>query len=362
MNIHLAQTMAGALFSGPDFTLFQRVMRVNEASPVAVVGLGLAVLALLLVVVSLELWRQRRELRERIGQQWKVFEALASSKGLDEADIVFLKDLHAGMESLHSPDVLIRIPAVYDRALETWLAGKKISGEEWGKLERIRRQLAFKGLSGETSLSHTRQMTDGQIVRLSPLGSEEWLTGKVVSNHEDRLEILPEAVVKWAPGSELRLAFSRQGDGEYKASVSLIRRDPDAPTLILGHSSKLSRQQLRMWVRVPVFLEGVMRDLVAPDGRALEPSRFTVHLLDLSGGGTMASTPFELPVETRGSLDFRIGETLVEGVRFVLLRNGKLDKDGGHTCHLCWDGIEIPAQERIMRFVFERQRLGGTGR
>jgi c-di-GMP-binding flagellar brake protein YcgR len=317
---------------------------------------------LLLVVVSLELWRQRRELKDRINQQWRVFEGLAGSRGLDASDIAFLKDLHAGMESLHSPDVLIRIPAVYDRALESWIGDKSLSPEQWTKLARIRRLLGFKGLTGETSLSHTRQMTDGQIIRLAPEGGDIWVTARVVNNNEDCIEAMPDEHLAWSAGSEIRLAFSRQGDGEYKATVRLIRKDADSPALVLGHSAKLSRQQLRMWVRVPVFLEGKMRDLTDSDGTPLEPAEFPVHLLDLSGGGTMASAPVELPVESRGVLDFKLGETMVEGVRFILLRNGKPAKDGGHTCHLCWDGIEISAQERIMRFVFERQRLGSTAR
>lgn len=346
----------------PDFTLFQRVMQINEASPAAVVGLGIAILAILLLVVTLELWRQRRELKERVRQQWRVFEGLAGSKGLDASDIGFLKELHAGMDSLHSPDVLIRIPAVYDRALETWLGDKTPSPDEWGRLEKIRRMLGFKGLTGETSLSHTRQMTDGQIIRIAPEGGEEWVVARVINNHEHCLEVMPETPVRWSAGSELRMAFSRQGDGEYKANVAFVRKDPDSPSMVLGHSARLSRQQLRMWVRVPVFLDGTMRQLVDSDGVPLDPSQFPVHLLDLSGGGTMASTPVELPVESRGILDFRLGDTVVEGVKFILLRNGKPAKDGGHTCHLCWDSIEISSQERIMRFVFERQRLGGTAR
>lgn len=360
--IHPTPILAGLLPAGPDYSVFRQIMRIDEASPAAVVGLGVAVLLLLLVVVTLELWRQRKELRDRITQQWRVFEGIASSKGLDETDIAFLKEIHFGMDSLHSPDVLIRIPAVYDRALETWLGGKTLSSDQWGKLERIRRLLGFKGLTGETSLSHTRQVSDGQIVRLAPEGGEEWFSAKVLVNHEDRIEVLPDSPIKWPSGSEIRLAFSRQGDGEYKAGVTLVRKDPDTSVLVLGHSSKLSRQQLRMWVRVPVYLEGIMRQVVGPDGLRVDPPEFPVHLLDLSGGGTMASSKIDLPVESRGLLDFRIGETMVEGVRFILLRNGKPAKDGGQTCHLCWDGIEIPAQERIMRFVFERQRLGGGAR
>lgn len=359
---HANMVLVSLFSASPDFTLFQRVMRFNEASPAAVVGLGIAILALLLVVVSLELWRQRRELKDRLSQQWRVFEGLAGSRGLDASDIAFLKELHAGMESLHSPDVLIRIPAVYDRALEAWIGDRVLAPDQWMKLSRIRRLLGFKGLTGETSLSHTRQMTDGQIVRLAPEGGDLWVTARVVNNNEDCIEVMSDDHVVWSAGSEIRLAFSRQGDGEYKAQVRLIRKDADSPALVLGHSAKLSRQQLRMWVRVPVFLEGAMRDLTDSDGNPLEPSTLAVHLLDLSGGGTMASAPTELPVESRGMLDFKLGETMIEGVRFILLRNGKPAKDGGHTCHLCWDGIEISAQERIMRFVFERQRLGSTAR
>jgi c-di-GMP-binding flagellar brake protein YcgR len=53
-----------------------------------------------------------------------------------------------------------------------------------------------------------------------------------------------------------------------------------------------------------------------------------------------------------------MGDTLLEGVRFVMLRTGKTSRVGGHVCHLCFENIEVQTQERIMRYVFERQRAG----
>ena len=72
----------------------------------------------------------------------------------------------------------------------------------------------------------------------------------------------------------------------------------------------------------------------------------------------MVSSTLEVEVESRGVLDFSLGEGYLEGVRFVMLRTGKTSRSGGHVCHLCFENIDVQTQERIMRYVFERQRSG----
>ena len=86
---------------------------------------------------------------------------------------------------------------------------------------------------------------------------------------------------------------------------------------------------------------------------------FDVTLLDLSGGGAMVSSSQMMEVESRGLLDFQLGENRMEGLRFVMLRSGRAQRGGtGHVCHLCFESIDVQTQERIMRYVFERQRAG----
>lgn len=72
----------------------------------------------------------------------------------------------------------------------------------------------------------------------------------------------------------------------------------------------------------------------------------------------MVSSTEPIEVESRGQLDFPLGDARLDGVRFVMLRTGRNARSGAHVCHLCFENIDVQTQERIMRYVFERQRTG----
>jgi len=317
-------------------------------------------LAVLGIVVTIEMVRRRREQLSRNRSRWDNFRSLARQRGLEDVAIERMREMHLGLDSLHAPDAMLRIPAVYDRALDAWIGarGGDLDEGDWHVLETIRRHLGFKGLSAETSLSHTRQIPDGQEVRLA---SEEgnWNgSGTVRSNREDRMTIAVAGSLSGQAGTRLRISFSRQGDGEYKASTAILSMDPASKEIQCAHTDQLLRQQLRMWVRVPVLIPGRMSQIIGPTGIPAVVGEFQVTLLDLSGGGAMVSSTHPLEVESRGLLAFPMGEALLEGVHFVMLRTGKASRTGGHVCHLCFENIEVQTQERIMRYVFERQRAG----
>ncbi|HNY31660.1 MAG TPA: PilZ domain-containing protein [Fibrobacteria bacterium] len=334
---------------------------VAPAATMGQVGMVAAfLLAVLVAVVLVEVLRRRRELLARARARWDHFAGLARQAGLEEADIERMRTMHMDMDAMHAPDAMLRIPAVYDRALEAWIRsrGGAISEREWQDLHRVRVKLKFHSLSSETSLSHTRQISDHQEVRLSTEEGDWAGSGAVCNNREDRLEVLVKSLPP--PGtSRLRLAFSRQGDGEYKTVLSISGMETEQAILRFSHTDQIVRQQLRMWVRVPVLLPGKMRRVVSPDGTSHAFDEFDVTLLDLSGGGAMVSSSKMMEVESRGLLDFQLGENRLEGLRFVMLRSGRAQRGGtGHVCHLCFESIDVQTQERIMRYVFERQRAG----
>lgn len=336
------------MFDGADPTSWQ------------VVVLGVLLLILVGALVVWELLRKRREQLAKVRKQWENMQVQAKSLGLGDADIALMKEMYQCLDALHAPDAMLRIPATYDRALDAWLAsrGGKLSTAQWDHLEGMRRRLGFKGLAAEMSLSHTRQISESQEVRLANEDGHGACVGKVFANHEDLLTIsLPEPV-KFSAGVPIRIAFSRQGDGEYKATLPISKIDHQANQIFVEHSDQLTRQQLRMWVRVPVLIAGRMRKVSGPGGAPHPSESFEVTLLDLSGGGAMVSSTEPIEVESRGLLDFLLGDTRLEGVRFVMLRTGRNARNGGHVCHLCFESIDVQTQERIMRYVFERQRTG----
>lgn len=336
------------MFEGSDPTSWQ------------VVALGVFLLGLLASLVVWELLRKRREQLVKARKQWDYFQIQAKAAGLGDTDVTLMKAMYQCLDAQYAPDAMLRIPASYDRALEAWLVsrGRTASPSEWEHLGAIRRRLGFKGLASEMSLSHTRQISEMQEVRLASEDGHFATAGKVRANQEDLLVVVTTDPVTMSPGMRLRVAFSRQGDGEYKAILPVLGVDRATNEIRLDHSDQLTRQQLRMWVRVPVLISGKMRKVAGPGGEPHPFPSFDATLLDLSGGGAMVSSAEPIEVESRGVLDFQLGDSRMEGVRFVMLRTGRNARNGGHVCHLCFENIDVQTQERIMRYVFERQRTG----
>ncbi len=337
--------------------------RIPEMTPMGFAAFVTVVLGFILVIVALEVLRRKRELFERIAAQWNVFDALAAQKGLTGEEVELLREIHDAQSGDVSPDALLRLASVYDRSIDEWMEqlekrGGRPSVAQWEHLARIRSALGFNTLSSETRLSHTRQIPVGQVLRVwSTAHPGRAAHAEIQENHETEFRL------RWQDGSSLdvpvgetlNFSSSRQGDGEFRAEIPVTAITGD--TITVAHTARLSRQQLRMWVRVPVALEGVAYDLTVMDGQTL-PGRMPIRMMDLSGGGAMIAAPREIPLETRGLMDFKLGETLLSGVPFLLLRQGVELRDGWRVGHLCFDGIDTAMQERIMRFVFERQRSG----
>lgn len=358
----LAQADPEATPATSTGALVRELLTTSAPSPAQVAILALFLLGVLALVVGVELFRRRRDQLSRNRSRWENFASMARRLGLDDEAIERMREMHQGLDALHAPEAMLRIPAVYDRALDAWIEARQgsISPKEWESLEKVRLGLKFRGLGAETSLSHTRQIAQEQELRVASEDGHWTATAVLTENKEDRMVLrLSDSL---PPSSaRIRIAFSRQGDGEYKAMANVLGFDPETLRATCAHTEQVVRQQLRMWVRVPVLIPGRMRRVIGPSGTPHPEAEFEVTLLDLSGGGAMVSATHEVEVESRGLLDFNLGEGLLEGVRFVMLRIGKPSRPGGHVCHLCFENIDVQTQERIMRYVFERQRSGRMG-
>lgn len=319
---------------------------------------GATILLLLGVIVAIELLRQYRAKEKQAEIQWESFNQFVIDHGLDATQAGLLRRIHGALASQHPPDALFRIPAIYDRALDAWLGqhGGSLDASEWQSLARIRQTLRYHALPSETSLSHTRQIAEGQPVMIKLDGSDGRMKAVVLANTDANLVLLPEpAQVAVGEGAKLHLWFTRNGDGEYDFSVPLqeIATRDQGRVWVLGHTSHLHRRQLRSWVRVPVHLPARMRHVVSAEG---EKSVLDALLVDLSGGGARARCRSPLPQGAGGVLEFSLGDHFIQGLRFRILRCVESAREASFSCHLCFEEIEASTQERIIRYVFEQQR------
>jgi c-di-GMP-binding flagellar brake protein YcgR len=172
-----------------------------------------------------------------------------------------------------------------------------------------------------------------------------------------------------ASGAAVDATMLRSNDGEYATRLTVAGTRLGARTVHFKHTRSLERRQMRSWVRIDVNIPcrvTVMQKPEVPDprpeGYVQGPSVGMVlegRLLDLSGGGACARFPSPIPQGHRLSLNFDLPGSSLRGVETEVMRMTPVARAGRedleHT--LTFQSMETAFQEKIVRYVFEKQRI-----
>jgi len=210
----------------------------------------------------------------------------------------------------------------------------------------------------------------GKVIRLNVGGKQGKLTTPVGSHIPVRvfergsdmlmLVLMLDAADELSPDAGVEL--DREGDGplvlEYVSARGVVRfrgqaalQERDLVRFEVSAAPEIT--QRREFVRVPA----VQTVVLAGDG---DTGAFDTHAIDLSGGGMLLSGAAKLAPDTvvRFSLDLRKGDPDIRGQARVVRA------DGEGRCALVFEQISKDDRQRLIHFVFERQReaLAKVGR
>jgi hypothetical protein len=151
-------------------------------------------------------------------------------------------------------------------------------------------------------------------------------------------------------GQALALTLTHAREARYALGCRLCEAHP-APgggwLLRFDHDEHPLRQQQREYVRVrvegPIALDPVTRW----QGRPELASAVVARLVDLSGGGALATGRATLPVGTLVRATFSVGGVRFEGLRAVVLACQPSD-DGQQQLHLEFTGRPEAERERLV--------------
>ena len=320
-------------------------------------------------LVLLEILRAGKGQREKIDIGWQYFAEVAAHKRLTAQEVEILKRIVED-GGVSSADMVFDSSFVYEEALESFLKlnGRQLDKDEtqYALLRGLRLKLGYSHLPPEIPLSGTRQMEEGMVVSLT---DDEGLArkGRIQEVREKAWAIsldgeIPPTV---AVGGAVELSLLRPGDGEYAVKLPVLATRLGQRMVYLPHTRQLERKQLRNWVRIDVNIpcrvtvmarcEGWEQSQGGPSvGMVLEG-----RLLDLSGGGTCARFTSPIPQGYKLSLNFDLPGTSLRGVRCEVMRMTSVVKanreDFEHN--LKFSEMETAFQEKIVRYVFEKQRI-----
>lgn len=330
---------------------------------------GAFLVALMGVLVALEILRAGKGQREKIDIGWQYFAEMAGHKRLTPAEIEILKRI-VEEGALSSADMVFESSFIYEEALEAFLKAnaRQLDKDEtqYALLRGLRLKMGYTHLPAEVPLSSTRQLEEGMSVnlvddegsvrkgRIQEVGEKTWAVAL-------EAEIPPTVAV----GGAVDLSLLRPGDGEYAVKLPVLATRLGKRMVFLPHTRALERKQLRNWVRIDVNIPCRVTVMARPEdwtagqggpsvGMVLEG-----RLLDLSGGGTCARFSSPIPQGHKLSLNFDLPGTSLRGVRCEVMRMTSVIRanreDFEHN--LKFIDMETAFQEKIVRYVFEKQRI-----
>jgi hypothetical protein len=354
----------------------------GKISPLGLALFGLFVVSLMALFVVMEILRTDNRQREKVDIGWQYFAEMAAQKRLTPAENEVLKRIVEAGE-LGSADMVFESSFIYEDSLETFLkanAARLAKDDHFCALLRgLRLKLGYAHLPSEIPIGSTRQLEEGMSVTLVD-GEGQPCKGRVSEITERHWAValdgdLPPTV---AAGAAVDASLIRPGDGEYAARLPIAGTRMGGRYVFLPHTRALERKQMRNWVRIDVNIPcrvtvmskppfptaqrpiAATEDGDAPDhpgppvGMVLEG-----RLLDLSGGGACARFSSPIPAGHVLSLNFDLPGTSLRGVQSAVMRMIAVSRAGREDFehNLKFTAMETASQEKIVRYVFEKQRL-----
>jgi hypothetical protein len=348
----------------------------GKISPLSLAIFGLFVVSLMALFVVMEILRTDNRQREKVDIGWQYFAEMASQKRLTPAEIEALKRIVEAGE-LGSADMVFESSFIYEDSLDAFLkanAGRLARDDHFFALLRgLRVKLGYAHLPSEIPLGSTRQLEEGIAVTLLD-GEGLPCKGRVAEVTERHWAValegdLPPTI---AAGAAVDASLVRAGDGEYAARLTIAGTRMGSRAVFLPHTRTLERKQMRNWVRIEVNIPCRVTVMSKPSPAA-EPAAqgapdhpgppvgmvLEGRLLDLSGGGACARFTSPIPAGHMLSLNFDLPGTSLRGVQSAVMRMVAFERAGREDFehNLKFISMETANQEKIVRYVFEKQRL-----
>jgi hypothetical protein len=321
-------------------TFFQSVQRSFSGNREALPQVELAILALLALAVILQVAGLVRGLLARRSR----FRDLLATRGVAPDDVRFAAELAA--RAAVEPLQLVTHLDVFERATALALGPGAPAAELAGpRIRRLRHALGYDRLPAHTPLLSTRELPAGTAIQVAAQ------PGTIAEVDEAGFTVEVREPPTAPAGQQVALSLAHAREARYALGCRLAAAHPQPGGgwhLRFLHDEHPTRQQLREYVRVPVDGALALRPLTRWQG-ALPALAGPVQarLIDLSGGGALASSRAPLPVGALALASFSVGGAAFDGLRTVVL-DCQPGGDGLHRLHLEFTGRVGAERERLV--------------
>jgi c-di-GMP-binding flagellar brake protein YcgR len=333
---------------------------------VTIFAVGFGLLSFFYVNVTRKTAKENNEI------SFTIFNAACSNAGLVDYEKAALSKLLPYMQDFTRPHLIFESLAVFEHSMDAYVNKQIAAGvnSEQAKLDddallSVRKKLGYNVIFVEQPLISTRNISIGQKVSvLAPgqkvaLAQESTVVGVSEFHFTVRIGGQNKDSFSYNDGSQLVIAFSRQGDAVYSVSSKIKGSDIEAGEIKFFHTLDFSRNQNRRHVRLDINLPVKFRLLERANKEKPPLRQFTARISEMSGGGL--SFFAEEPLE---ALDIILivlvlpDSKMLNGIKGQILRvvpvEGKTSIQYRH--HVQFVSIEPQQREQIVKFVFAKHR------
>jgi hypothetical protein len=341
----------------------------GRISPLGLAIFGFSIVALMAFFVVFEIMRSDSRQREKIDIGWQYFAEMAGLKRLTPQETDILRRI-VEQGNVSSADMVFDSSFIYEDALEAFLKDnvRQLDRDEtqYALLRGLRLKMGYSHLPSEVPINSTRQLEEGMPVSLMD-GEGSVRKGRIHEVKEKSWIVALDAEIPptVAVGAAVDLSLLRSGDGEYAVRLPITATRLGQRQIHLPHTRTLDRKQLRNWVRIDVNIPCRVTVMARVEGWQKADGGPAVgmvlegRMLDLSGGGTCARFSSPIPQGYKLSLNFDLPGTSLRGVHTEVMRMVSVIKGNREDFehNLKFMTMETTAQEKVVRYVFEKQRI-----
>jgi hypothetical protein len=341
----------------------------GRISPLGLAIFGFSIVALMAFFVVFEIVRSDSKQREKIDIGWQYFAEMAGLKRLTPQETDILRRI-VEQGNVSSADMVFDSSFIYEDALEAFLKdnARQLDRDEtqYALLRGLRMKMGYSHLPSEVPINSTRQLEEGMPVSLTD-GEGTVRKGRIHEVKEKSWTVALDAEIPptVAVGAAVELSLLRSGDGEYGVRLPITATRLGQRQIYLPHTRTLERKQLRNWVRIDVNIPCRVTVMARVEGWQKADGGPAVgmvlegRLLDLSGGGSCARFSSPIPQGYKLSLNFDLPGTSLRGVQTEVMRMVSVVKGNREDFehNLKFMTMETTAQEKVVRYVFEKQRI-----
>lgn len=299
------------------------------------------------------------------------FESCCKNLKLDKKQQLLMRKLAAHHPFDAPPSELFSSAAYFERCMDSAVKLLLLTNVDDGAIQAAETELnALRIKAGFHQIPHTQPIFSSRAIgkdqKIDMYRQEDSVIvckdATVIEQHETylRLQCQPDTVLKTGliSGDPVRLVFSRSHDAVYEIETEVYRSDSDGCIDCL-HSLRLRRTQLREFVRME--LKTAVNITLLGQQKMLTQRTRPVNmceLADVSGGGLSFLSTNAFRKGDHLSISFNLGEEKLQGLTGKLLRISELDECASvkFRNHVQFYRIEDTQRDKIVRFIFDRQR------